>query len=138
MTRVVFDTSVIVSAALFDRSVPGRAFLRALRHDTILVSAPLVRELTAVLGREKFDRYVLREERDALVESLVREAHLVEISEVVRECRDPDDDQILEVAVNGDAEYLVTGDADLLSMDPFRGIRILTPAEFLTVQLRRR
>jgi len=135
VTRVVFDTSVIVSAALVHRSVPGRAFLRALRHGTVLVSGPSVRELTDVLGRAKFDRYVSREERDELVEGLVRESRLVEITESVRECRDPSDDQILEVAVNGDAEYLVTGDADLLSMDPFRGVRIVTPAEFLTIRV---
>ena len=96
----------------------------------------MVRELTGVLGRDKFDRYVLREDRDAFVESLVRESRLVEITEFVRECRDPDDDQVLDVAVNGDAEYVVTGDADLLQMDPFRGVRIVTPAEFLTVGIR--
>ena len=87
-----------------------------------------------MLGRAKFDRYLSRAERDELVEALVRESRLVEITEPVRECRDPNDDQILEVAVNGDAEYLVTGDADLLSMDPFRGVRIVTPAEFLTIR----
>ncbi len=135
MTRVVFDTSAIVSAALFNQSVPGRAFLRALGRATILVSDPLIRELADVLGRDKFAPYVSVEERDELIESLVRESRTIEISEFVRECRDPNDDQILEVAVNGRAEYIVTGDADLLSMDPFRGIRIVTPAEFLTLRV---
>ena len=134
MTRVVFDTNVIVSAALLRRSAPGRAFLCALRQGTVLVSAPSLRKLTAVLRRAKFDRYVSREERDELLKALVRESRLVEITEFVRECRDPDDDGILEVAVNGDAEYLVTGDEDLLRMDPFRGVRIVTPAEFLAVR----
>lgn len=133
MTRVVFDTSAIVSAALFGQSVPGRAFLRALRHGTVLVSEPLVRELADVLRRDKFAPYVSVEERDEFVQSLVHESRPIDITELVRECRDPNDDQILEVAVNGRAEYIVTGDADLLSMDPFRGIRIVTPAEFLTV-----
>ena len=87
-----------------------------------------------MLRREKFDRYVSREERDELLKALVRESRLVEITEFVRECRDPDDDGILEVAVNGDAEYLVTGDEDLLRMDPFRGVRIVTPAEFLAAR----
>ena len=46
-------------------------------------------------------------------------------------CRDPEDDHILELAVNGNATYIVTGDADLLVLNPFRGVKILTPAEFL-------
>ena len=51
----------------------------------------------------------------------------------MRACRDPDDDKLLELAVNGAADFIVTGDDDLLVMNPFRGIAIVTPAEFLTV-----
>jgi len=46
-------------------------------------------------------------------------------------CRDPDDDKLLETALMGDADCLVTGDGDLLAMSPFHGIPVLTPAEFL-------
>lgn len=55
----------------------------------------------------------------------------VPITEPVQTCRDPNDDKILELAVNGHADYIVTGDDDLLVMDPFRGIAIVRPAEFL-------
>ncbi len=131
MTRLVFDTNVIISAVLFNNSVPGQAFIRALSHGTILVSSALVGELSRVLGRDRFDRYVTREERDAFLASLIRESSLIEISQAVQVCRDPEDDQILELAVNGNAAYIVTGDADLLILNPFRGIEIVTPAEFL-------
>ncbi len=131
MNRFVFDTNVTVSALLFNDSVPGQAFTRALDHGSILVSGSLVRELSRVLGRERFDRYVSREERDVFLESLIREADLIEITESVNVCRDPEDDRILELAVNGNATYIVTGDADLLVLNPFRGVTILTPAEFL-------
>ena len=131
MNRFVFDTNVTVSALLFNDSVPGQAFTRALDHGSILVSGSLVRELSRVLGRERFDRYVSREERDVFLESLIREADLIEITESVNVCRDPEDDRILELAVNGNATYIVTGDADLLVLNPFRGVKILTPAEFL-------
>ncbi len=47
-------------------------------------------------------------------------------------CRDPDDDKVLETALMGDAECVVTGDNDLLAMSPFPGIPVLTPAEFLS------
>ena len=63
MTRVVFDTNVIVSAVLFNNSVPGQVFIRALDHGTILVSEALARELADVLGRERFDQYVSHEDR---------------------------------------------------------------------------
>ncbi len=131
MTRFVFDTNVIISAVLFNNSVPGQAFIRALNHGRILVSKALVGELSRVLGRDRFDRYVTREERDAFLSSLIRESSLIEISQAVQVCRDPEDDQILELAVNGNATYIVTGDADLLVLNPFRGIEIVTPAEFL-------
>ena len=130
MTRFVFDTNVIVSALLFNDSVPGQAFIRALNHGMILVSGALVGELSRVLGRDRFDRYVTREERDAFLASLIRESNLIEITEAVQVCRDPKDDQVLELAVNGNATYIVTGDADLLVLNPFRGVEIVTPAEF--------
>jgi predicted nucleic acid-binding protein len=56
----------------------------------------------------------------------------VELSGVVTACRDPDDNKLLEIAVVGRADCLVTGDQDLLILDPFQGIPILTPAGFLT------
>ena len=72
-----------------------------------------------------------REERDRFLESLIREAELVEIAESVQVCRDPKDDHVLELAVNGNASFVVTGDADLLELSPFREVRIMTPARLL-------
>ena len=131
MTRIVFDTNVTISALLFTDSVPGRAFIRALEQGTILVSVALVGELSRVLGRGRFDRYVTRDERDEFLESLIRESNLIEITETIQVCRDPKDDQGLELAVNGGASCIVTGDADLLVLNPYRGIEIITPAVFL-------
>ena len=131
MTRIVFDTNVTISALLFTDSVPGRAFIRALEQGTILVSVALVGELSRVLGRGRFDRYVTRDERDEFLESLIRESNLIEITETIQVCRDPKDDQVLELAVNGGASCIVTGDADLLVLNPYRGIEIITPAVFL-------
>lgn len=72
-----------------------------------------------------------RERRDAL---LLRLAPLIEIIEVVQRVqasRDPDDDKFLEVAINGRADVVVSGDGDLLALNPFRGIAILTPADYM-------
>lgn len=129
--RFVFDTNVIISALLFSESVPGEAFARSLGRGTILISHPLVEELSDVLGRDQFNRYVTREERERFLEALIRESELVEITDDVAVCRDPDDDRILELAVSGHASFIVTGDDDLLVLSPFRNIEIVTPAALL-------
>ncbi len=60
--------------------------------------------------------------------------HWVEPFRRIRACRDPDDDRILECAVSARAQYVITGDADLLELDPFRGIRILSPSAFWSLK----
>jgi putative PIN family toxin of toxin-antitoxin system len=129
--RYVFDTSAIVSALLFETSVPGQALHAALGRGRILISQASTAELREVLGRRKFDRYLTAEEREQFLLLLVREAIAIEIAEEIRACRDPKDDKFLELAVNGQATCIVTGDQDLLALHPFRAIPILTPARFV-------
>jgi len=127
----VFDTNTLVSALLSKNSTPRRAFDRALEIGEILVSLDVIDELNDVLGREKFNKYVSEEERIEFLIALLQEAVFVEVVEIVTECRDPRDDKFLELAVNGNAECIVSGDGDLLSLHPFRGIAIVTPRDFL-------
>jgi len=129
--RCVFDANVAISALLFEHSKPGQVFRLALEQHVILISLPVLTELIEVLSREKFERSILPQERDRFVEALVREAQLVEITEEIQACRDPKDDKYLELAVNGAATCLISGDEDLLTLHPFRGISIITPDEFL-------
>jgi putative PIN family toxin of toxin-antitoxin system len=129
--RWVFDTNAIVSALLFEQSVPGQAFHTAIDCGSILLSDSTVAELVAVLARKKFKRYLTLEEREQFVSMLVQVAMIVEITEAIRACRDPKDDKFLETALAGKASCLVSGDADLLALNPFRGIPILNPAAFL-------
>ncbi len=68
--------------------------------------------------------------------SLLKEAELAQVSEIITACRDAKDDKFLELALSGRASCNVSGDADLLALSPFRGIPILTPREFLTEPLR--
>ena len=131
MMRCVFDTNAIISAMFSKNATPGVALARAYDTGEILVSVPLMRELHDVVSRPKFDRYVTPSERERFLGLLLRDAQLVEITESIRACRDPKDDQVLELAVCGRADWIITGDADLLVLDPFRGIRIVTPTDFL-------
>ena len=129
--RYVFDTNVIVSSLLFENSKPAQAFNYALNHGEVLLSPELLAELNDVLGRKKFDRFLTSEERDEFLETFIDRAILVEVIEKVQECRDPKDDKILELALNGQAQYIVSGDRDLLVLNPFHEVNIVTVEEFL-------
>jgi uncharacterized protein len=96
-----------------------------------LLSLELLEELSDVFGREKFNRFVTSEERDEFLETFVERAILIEVIEKVQECRDSKDDKILELALNGEAGYIVSGDKDLLVLNPFRDVKIVAPEEFL-------
>ncbi|MGV0028512.1 putative toxin-antitoxin system toxin component, PIN family [Phormidesmis priestleyi] len=129
--RYVFDTNVIVSALLFENSKPAQALRYALANGEMLLSLDLLEELNEVLGRKRFNRYVTSEEREEFLEALVERAVLVEITESVQECRDPKDDKVLELALNGEAQYIISGDRDLLVLHQFRDVVVITADEFL-------
>ena len=131
--RFVFDTNVLVSALFFAQGKPARALRRALRRGTVLVSMPVLEELSEVLQRDRFDRFLTLEEREEFLRALIAESTLVEPEVAIRECRDPKDDRFLELAVGGGARYLVTGDQDLLVLNPFRDVVIVTPDQFLAL-----
>lgn len=130
--RCVFDTNTVVSGLLFEESKPGRALLRAFKHGEILLSQSTLEELDEVLLRPKFDRYATISQREEFLEAFVDRATWVEPTEEIRLCRDPKDDKFLELAIGGNADFVISGDGDLLSLHPFRGISIMRSAEFLT------
>jgi len=131
LERMVVDTNVFVSGLLRQSSVPGQAARRA-RHDAILlVSQETMRELADVLARAKVDRYVTVEQRMQFIRLVANIAELVPIVRAVRECRDPKDDKFLEAALNGRANGILTGDKDLPAMNPWRGVEILSPDDYL-------
>lgn len=129
--RYVFDTNVLISAVLFENSKPAQALQYALTNGKVLLSLDLLEELNEVLGRERFNRYLTTEEREEFLEALIERAVLVEITENVQECRDPKDDKVLELALNGEAQYIISGDRDLIALNPFRDVRVITADEFL-------
>jgi len=129
--RAVLDTNVFVAALLSD-ATPRRVYEAFLSGAiTLLFSRQTLFELVTVLRRPSIRLVTSRAETDRLLAAVQRDGRLVEISERVFACRDPKDNRFLECALAGRADYLVTGDRDLLALDPFRGIPILRPAEFL-------
>ncbi len=132
---VVIDASTLVSAALKADSVPERALLRAASEpNRLLVSPAIEEEYREVLSRPKFDRYVSNERRQRILDIVAAGAERIELPPPVHECRDPKDDKYLALAAAGKADVIVSSDVhDLISMHPWRGISILSPANFLAL-----
>ena len=129
--RVVVDTNVLVSRLLLPDSVSARAVRHIVEYGQLLASDATLTELADVLSRDKFDRYVDLEDRQAFFQQLARIVERVPITYIVRASRDPKDDMFLELAVNGRADYIVSGDRDLLVLSAFKQIPILSPASYL-------
>lgn len=127
----VFDTNVIVSALFFPDSSVAKAFDKGLKTGTIILSEETLKELQEVLLRDKFDKYLPKPIRQAFVQKFEILTEMIEITETITACRDPKDDKYLSLAVSGKAKLIISGDTDLLILNPFRNIFILSPSEFL-------
>lgn len=130
---VIFDASALVSAALKADSVPERALLRAEELDVFALSAAVEKEIVEVFNRPKFAQAIRHERREYVLGILRDEAVWFEPAVRVSDCRDPKDDKYLELALSAGAETIVSGDDDLLVLHPWRGVRILRPAEYLAL-----
>jgi putative PIN family toxin of toxin-antitoxin system len=128
--RIVVDTNVFVSAVLKLNSLPFLVVRWIDEHGGLLKSAATEREILGVLSRPQIAAVTIPTFRDDLAKLLAR-AELVNVTERITACRDPHDDKFLELAVNGRADLIVSGDTDLLTLNPFRDIPILTPAMFV-------
>ncbi|TVQ37755.1 MAG: putative toxin-antitoxin system toxin component, PIN family [Geminicoccaceae bacterium] len=130
--RVVIDTNVLISA-LLQPSGRTAAVLEAIRdaNGMLLFADETFDELATRLMRPKFDRYVEVATRQRFIADVAAVAAWVTITDTVRASRDPADDKFVEVAVNGAADCIVSGDGDLLDLDPFGDLRILAPRAFL-------
>ncbi len=129
--RFVVDTNVLISALLFKTSVPFRAIELAEKQGIILYSEATLNELEQVLNRKKFNKYLSLEDRQLFLLKFISSSQLVSITENITVCRDEKDNKFLELAVSGNANIIVTGDLDLLVLNPFQAVEILTPDMFI-------
>jgi uncharacterized protein len=128
--RVVVDTNVFVSAALKDTSLPALALHLVAQRGTLLKSDATEMQLFEVLARPQLAALIDQSSVEWM-RKLMAVAEAVTITERIAACRDATDDKFLELAVNGKADVIVSGDADLLVLNPFRGIPVVPPAIFV-------
>lgn len=129
--RLVIDTNLWISRLLVPGGTAARAVDHGLSWGIPLMSEEALTELSEVLSRARFDRYVSREDRQHFLRLLGGIVRVIPITQRIAACRDPKDDKFLDVALNGEAQLILTGDRDLLELHPFHGIEIVGPADFL-------
>ena len=127
--KVVIDTNIWISYLLGNllNEIDELIISKKLK---IIISEEMLKELSEVLQRPKFKSIFTYEKIKELFALLENYAMVVYPSKKVSACRDPKDNFLLEAAIAGGAEYIITGDNDLLVLDPFNDIKILNPKDF--------
>ncbi|MTJ54740.1 putative toxin-antitoxin system toxin component, PIN family [Anabaena sp. UHCC 0253] len=131
--RIVIDTNCFVSRLLTPNSTAAQAVCKAVDNHCILVSSGTLAELEKVFSRKKFDSYVSYENRQTFILYLKNISEMVDIVTSVQACRDPKDDKFLSLAISGNADLIITGDEDLLILNPYENISIISPSDFLRI-----
>jgi putative PIN family toxin of toxin-antitoxin system len=127
--RIVLDSNIYISAALSVGGQPS-AILKLAEESAldIFITDSIIDEIERML-KEKLG---WSQSKTSLWTRYIRSlTDRVQPHQNVQDCRDPDDNHILECALEADAEIIMTGDHDLLELHPYRGINILTPRQFI-------
>jgi putative PIN family toxin of toxin-antitoxin system len=127
----VFDTNSLISANLSPESVNRKAYDKAREIGIPVYSSATLTEFADTFLRPKFDKYVSAEKRLQSIAFFEKRSQLIQVYNKINLCRDPKDDKFLELAFEAGAACIITGDKDLLVLNPFEEIPILTAAEFL-------
>lgn len=130
MLRVVLDTNVLVSAIISDGK-SRELFKKGIANQYSIVASDLIlKELTAVMRRPKFN--INEDEIQKTISALIRTADAINVKTKIKAVKeDPNDDMIIETAIDGCADIIVTGDNHLLAVKNFRGVKIVTVEKML-------
>jgi len=128
-TKVIIDTNLWVSF-LISRRFEKLDFLFSSRKICLLFSERSFSEFINVVRREKFRKYFSKDDIDELSIKMKNVAKIVQTTSVQTQCRDPKDNFLLELAVDGRADYLITGDKDLLELKTVDKTKIVKIEDF--------
>ncbi len=126
----VVDTNTVISALFWPDSLPARACRKA-QEGNVVVSQAIIDEWRLVVQRPKFDRLKPLALRLSVLEAFIDRCALITVNQIIAVCRDPKDDIFLALAMEANATLIISGDKDLLTLNPFNGIPIMTAREFL-------
>ena len=138
MLKAVIDTTVWISG-VFWHGIPHQILEMWKAGDfEIIVSEAILTEIGRKLNEKAIKFEMETEVVNEWLDLIVVEAIFIQPQERIRACRDPDDDMFLEAAVEGRADFVVSGDKDLTDMGEFRGIKLFTPRQFYDLLTRDR
>tara|TARA_Y100000310_G_scaffold180841_1_gene180751 strand:- start:881 stop:1333 length:453 start_codon:yes stop_codon:yes gene_type:complete len=132
--KVVLDTNIIISAAISTNGKPAQIFEMLIREEIQnFTSSEIIEEIEDVIARPKIAKYLSLVEQEFIVNTFTRFSENVKPKISLKEVKDDhDDDKFLECAVTANVDYIISGDPHLLNLKQFRGIKIISPAEFLS------
>jgi putative PIN family toxin of toxin-antitoxin system len=137
MIRAVLDTNTFVSAVInVQLSVSQEIYQNFIdKHFLLIVSPPLLAEVDEVLHRKRVMKFHKRspEKLQEIMNQLTSLSYIVPGNTKVDIVRDPDDNKILSAGVEGQANYIVTRDEDLLDLKKYQRIKIITPEDFMGI-----
>ncbi|MEH2416875.1 putative toxin-antitoxin system toxin component, PIN family [Nostoc sp.] len=130
---IVIDTNVLLSAVLSPNGTARKALGKVYKEFKIAQSDETYQELNTRIYKRKFDKYISDEDRQDFLEIVKTYSQFIEIKSQINTCRDPDDNKFLELAKDANAEFLITGDQDLLSLKTLAEYQnqIITPRDFI-------
>jgi len=132
MSNFAIDTNVLISALLSPHSTNALALKKAHELGNVVYSRETEMELSNVLMRKKFDPYFTVEARLEILDRFSADSTEFTPTEKVSVCRDPKDNMFLELALAAKASCLISGDPDLLVLNPFRTIPIMNATDFIS------
>ncbi|TNF41040.1 MAG: putative toxin-antitoxin system toxin component, PIN family [Cytophagales bacterium] len=127
----IFDTNTLISGALIQNSIPSYSLQKAIKSGDLCFSKDTFLELKEVLGRQKFDKYLSQAQRQEFFERIMQVSRFFYPKENFNVCRDPNDNKFLDLAYISEAQFLISGDNDLLILDQFHQTEIISPFDFL-------
>lgn len=130
--RLIFDTNTLISAATYAYSLPAKVFRQGKQEHEVFISSETIEELEEVIYRKKFDRYFAdkEERRGEFIDEYLDAATLAPVTQISTDCRDFKDNKFLSLALSVGADIIVSGDDDLLVLNPYQGIRIMTVRQY--------
>lgn len=131
----VIDTNTLISAFLLPNSTSRKAIDKALSIGIIAISQETINEFSDTFIRSKFDKYINLNLRLEIIEEFKFISKLVKPNVSINACRDSKDNKFLELAIASKAKYIITGDEDLLVLNPFKKVNIITASAFLNIDI---
>jgi len=127
--RVIIDTNLFISF-LIGKQLKNLKSLIVLNRIELIFSDQIIQELTLVGNRPKFDKYFTNSKLNDLIELIYLIGQVYQIDNAARICRDPKDDFLLELADRSKADFLISGDRDVLAIKNYKNTKIITLKEF--------